>query len=84
MPENNADAGITDPGTITGNYVSEVRVSRDGTNVGLITATFTAAQGANPAIDNGTLILTGTGAPGSVNWVCTGTVLQQYLPTSCK
>ena len=86
MPENNAGAGITEPNTINGNYVSQVEVTRTATNVGLITATFsnTAPQAANPAINTGTLVLTGTGAAGSVNWVCTGTVAQQYLPTSCK
>ena len=87
MPTDNEGAGITDPDTITGNYVSLVTVSRTSTNVGLITATFsnTAPQAANPAINTGTLVLRGTGAPGSVNWECfSDTIADQYLPSTCR
>src|SRR5690606_6125375 len=46
-PSDNAAAGVASASAITGNYVSQVAVSRSGTD-GLITVTF--GNDANPAI----------------------------------
>ena len=80
-PSNNAAAGVATDTTIVGNYVSGVAVSAAG-GQGLITATF--GNGANPAIDTLTLVLTGTDEGGSVSWDCDGTIDDQYLPASCR
>ena len=48
---------------------------------GVITATATAKE---PAISGATITLAGTYAGGQVTWVCSGSVLAKYRPSSCK
>ncbi|MEO5813462.1 MAG: pilin [Rhodanobacter sp.] len=83
MPADNTAAGLAAAGSITGSYVSEVKVVN-----GVITAKFskTAPQKANTAIDGDTFVLSPiTAGGGSVVWHCsTSTVAQKYLPTSCR
>jgi type IV pilus assembly protein PilA len=81
LPTDNADAGLPAPGSIQGEYVSEVRV--DG---GEIRVTF-SAPGANAAIAGSTLVLVPSGAAtgSSMNWSCnTGTIDNRYVPTRCR
>lgn len=83
FPTGNASAGVASPATaISGNYVSQVVVAATGTNTGTITATF--GPDANPAIQTQTLVLTGQGGPGSVEWTCAGSVDAKYRPSSCR
>src|SRR5690606_24972780 len=76
-PVSNASAGVAESASITGNYVGSVTVS--GTT---ISAQFSAD--ANGAISGESLILGGTDAGGSVEWVCRGSadLDTKYLPAS--
>ncbi|OIQ77726.1 fimbrial protein precursor [mine drainage metagenome] len=89
FPAQNASAGLAVDTTITGNYVSKVAAAQigNGASQGSITATYsnTAPQKANQAINNDTLVLTGTANAGSISWTCTSPNLpQKYLPSTCK
>ena len=63
-------------------YVLNTAYTLVGAN-GVITAT---ATGVETAMANGTIVLTGTVNTGSqgVDWVCTGTIPQNFRPSSCK
>ena len=79
---NNNVVGLASPSSITGTYVKSV----DATG-GKIVVTYskTAPQKANKAIDGDTLILSPVTHTGSIVWTCaSGTVPQQYLPSSCR
>ena len=86
LPSSNASAGLSSPGSITGNYVSKVAVA----NQGQITVTYsnTAPQKANSAINGKTVMLSPITHTGSISWTCrapSGTgVLPKYLPSSCR
>ena len=80
-PADNDAAGLSDAEDISGNYVASVTVSVVAGN-GVITAEFGA--GANPAINEDTLVLTGIDQGGSIQWTCSGTVDPKYLPASCR
>jgi type IV pilus assembly protein PilA len=80
-PADNGAAGVSTPGEIVGNYVSQVVVSAAGSN-GVITATF--GSGANPLIRTRTFLLTGTDRNGSISWDCGGTIDPKYQPASCR
>ncbi len=85
FPGDNAAAGLANPGDISGKYVSQVDVGVEGTNVGFIIATF--GNSANPAITDpasNRLVLQGTGNPGSIAWLCGGTVNAKFRPSSCR
>ena len=74
--------GLASPSSINGNYVSKL----DATG-GKIVVTYskTAPQKANQAIDGDTVILSPVTHAGSISWTCnTGTVAQEYLPSSCR
>jgi type IV pilus assembly protein PilA len=84
-PTNNASAGLPSSNSITGKFVSSIKVES-----GVITVTYsnTAPRRANAAIDSKTLVLSpvASAAMGSIVWKCqpTGTVPQRYLPTICR
>jgi type IV pilus assembly protein PilA len=80
-PSGNAGAGVSAGASITGNYVSQVVVSTAASQ-GVITATF--GSDSNPAITGLLFTLTGTNNDGSISWECGGTILQKYLPASCR
>ena len=77
-PSNNADAGIATDTQITGNYVSKVDISTNGT----IIATM-KSSGVNTNIKGKTLTLTPTDQTGSISWACTSDAAQKYLPKTC-
>ncbi|WP_013122326.1 pilin [Thiomonas sp.] len=90
FPNSNASAGLTDPVTISGNYVSSISISGNA-SAGLVTITY--GNHANANLSGKTLYLAGTGSQGALSWVCTtapgGTpnangVPRAYLPTSCS
>ena len=64
-------------------YVFGTAYSFTSSTVGVITATATIAEA---AMNSGTIVLTGTVNPtsSSVDWVCTGTIPQNFRPSSCK
>jgi type IV pilus assembly protein PilA len=60
--------------------VSTVTYTKTSDTVGVITAISLVTNA------TGNIVLTGTGvvATGVVDWACTGTMNQKYLPASCK
>jgi prepilin-type N-terminal cleavage/methylation domain-containing protein len=75
-PTDNATAGLSASGSITGNWVSSVAVGASG----LITVTYAGAP-----IAGNTLTLQPTDATGSVTWDCTGGDLaDKYRPSQCR
>ena len=64
-------------------YVSSVAYVYTSATVGTITAT---ASSKESAISGATVTLTGnySSTTGQVSWVCGGTILAKYMPSSCK
>ena len=80
FPANNLQAGVADPGDISGKYVSSVSVASN-----VITIQY--GNEANLVIDGETVTLTAdTTAPGAVAWVCSsgGVIPDKNLPVSCR
>jgi len=75
-PADNATAGLD--GTIGGKYVASVAVASN-----VITATM-KATGVADGIKSATLALTATANGGAVEWACTSTADNKYLPTACR
>ena len=81
-PTGNTSAGISAPGDISGKYVDDVTVTTAGVN-GVITVNY--GGDAHALLAPGSLVLTATTTPGSVEWVCTGTnILPKHLPAACR
>ncbi len=73
-PDDDADAGTE---TMTGRYVSELKVETDG----VIKVTF--GNECHDKICGDTVTLTPNNAGGSVTWTCSGSETK-YLPSSCR
>jgi len=80
FPTTNAAAGVTAPGTITSEFVTQVAVGAGGT----IAVTF--GNEVNTKILNAVMTYTPTDNGGSVTWDCTGdaTLVDKWLPPSCR
>jgi type IV pilus assembly protein PilA len=84
-PDDNATAGISAPGEITGAYVGTVTVAADG----VINVAYTGPR-AHPVLAAGTLIMTpqaveGAANEGSVDWICSSAgILPKHLPAACR
>ena len=77
-PNDNAEAGLADPGDIIGKYTVGVTVTPR-------TITVEYGDQANPLLTAGRLILSATENPGSVRWDCdNSTIDARYLPSSCR
>ena len=82
FPKNNTSAGLAQPSSIKGNYVTGVDVS---TKVGQITVTY--GNKANSAITGALLVLSAQTNTGSTQFSCNNkanTVAPKYLPASCR
>lgn len=77
FPADNAEAGLADPGSITGRYVESVTV--DG--VGHIDVLF--GHDASARLHGTTLQVSPTDHGGSMTWACSG-VEPRHLPASCR
>ena len=77
FPADNTTAGISPPLTINGKYTTQVQVTGAA-----ITVTYGAS--ANSKILGGTLTLTATDNVGAVEWVCTASFANKWLPASCR
>lgn len=86
LPTNNTSAGLSLATSITGKYVSQVKVETDGR----VTATFSNTNGrqANAklvAANKNTVVLSPITRAGSVEWSCTrSTIDNKYLPQNCR
>ena len=83
FPANNADAGLSGSGTITGKYVSDVNVTN-----GVIAVTYQGPS-AHSVLDSapGILNLSPTTNAGSVEWTCestNGSIEDKHLPAACR
>ncbi len=76
-PADNATAGVEVAANINGKYTTQV-VIEDNT----ITVTYGAS--ANSNILNQTLTLTATNNTGAVEWGCTASFANKWLPASCR
>ena len=85
FPADNTEAGLSDAGTITGNYVESVTVSvADGK--ALITGLFSSTD-AHSKLQGGEITLTAVDHGGSIGFVCSSsgtTDISAYLPSSCR
>jgi len=86
LPSNNYSAGLSQPISISGKYVSNVAVAPSGAVVATMKPT-----GVAKGIANGQIALSPVTSVGSVKWVCTTnnpavtTKLQdKYIPSSCR
>lgn len=77
FPADNAAAGMAQPGSIRGKYVSSVTVG----NTGSIDVLFSSSS--NAKISGQTLALEVTDANGSLTWQCGG-LDDKYMPASCR
>jgi len=77
-PNGNGQAGIATAASIKGQAVTSVTV---GNANGVITVAMDATK-----VAAGNVILTGTATAtaGSIEWKCTGTIPQKYLPANCR
>ncbi|GAP65020.1 prepilin-type N-terminal cleavage/methylation domain-containing protein [Mizugakiibacter sediminis] len=85
-PGSNASAGLAQPQSIAGKYVSRVGVGSDGGGTaGVIQVTFGGPK-ANKALRDGpaTLELSPVTQAGSILWVCRSTMPGKYLPSACR
>mgnify|MGYP000559494264 CR=1 FL=1 len=81
FPADNTEAGLSDAGTITGNYVESVTVSvADGK--ALIIALFSSTD-AHSKLQGKSMVLTAVDHGGSIGFACSGTDIESYLPSSC-
>ena len=77
FPENNSKAGLSDAGTITGNYVESVEVVNEK-----ITAKFKSDTNEN--IKDRSLVLTASDEDGAIRFDCTTDLNESYAPKGCK
>lgn len=76
-PNDNAAAGMAEPASISGKYVSSVTVD----NMGGISVLFSGSSSAK--ISGQTLALHATDSNGSLTWQCGG-LEEKYMPASCR
>lgn len=79
FPISNTSAGIAAATDISGKYVAQVAVGASG----VITATMKASQVA-AGITSTTLSLAPTASSGAVQWACTSSAQNKYVPAACR
>ena len=79
FPANNVAAGLPGPGTISGNYVTQIAVA--GGNLQI-----TYGNRSHTRITGAVLTLSPVTNTGSVSWNCRGDaqLVPEYLPNSCR
>ncbi len=77
-PADNTAAGIATNTDIKGKYVKQVNV-KDGA----ITATMIDTTGISAGIKGKTLTLTPTNNQGAIEWTCTSSAAQKFVPKVC-
>lgn len=74
-PASNIDAGL--PANINSRYVASVSISQNG----LVTIIYKSSVGAG---DNSNITLAPTDENGVITWICSGTMPNEYRPSSCR
>lgn len=81
FPPSNLSAGLAQPASISGIYVSSVNVTN-----GLVKVAFNGPK-TNVLISNQVLVFSPTTGAGSIQWTCASantTIPGQYLPSVCR
>ena len=78
-PLDNTQAGLVDAAEITGDFTAQVTVNGNVVQIQY-------GNRAHAAISGQTVTLTGTGAGGSVSWICAsgGAIEAYHLPAACR
>jgi type IV pilus assembly protein PilA len=78
-PSDNAQAGLSDAGDITGVYTKHVEIDDN-----VIEIKF--GKDAHPAIFDQKIVLTASNTDGAINWACTGSgnIEERHLPFACR
>lgn len=79
FPRSNASAGLPQPTSISGKYVSSVALQ----NTGVILISYTRPD-ANAVLNGQTMSLSPIDNTGSIGWTCKSTLSGRYLPSSCR
>ena len=84
FPDANGDAGLPQPDSITGSYVTSITVVSN-----VIDILYNSSVGGNPTANGGTLTLTASPTAGSTTWICEGdqgavNISNKYLPANCR
>ena len=79
MPKGNFEAGVASD--ISGKYVESVKISTDGK--GEIAAKMNAT-GVAAGVQGKTLTLAPTPSSGAVQWACTSSAQNKYVPAACR
>ena len=78
FPDNNASAGVSAKGSITGKYVTQVLVKTGG----VVEATY--GNAANAKIAGQRLKIAPTDKGGSIEWTCSSGMADKYIPQNCR
>jgi type IV pilus assembly protein PilA len=78
-PSSNESAGIPSADSMTGKYVSSVKIE----DTGVITVKY-AMDETNANLRTSTLQLSPVNTGGTISWACNGTIEPRFLPTSCR
>ncbi|PTR26309.1 type IV pilus assembly protein PilA [Luteibacter sp. OK325] len=79
LPAANESAGLAAEGSISGKYVSGVRVTDGAVTV------FYDTTNANAHVQSSAITLSPITGPGAIAWVCKGSPMEsRYLPTACR
>lgn len=78
FPGSNQSAGLATPESISGKYVSSVKLTS-----GKILIAYARAE-SNKNLQGQTLTLSPIDNIGSIGWKCSSTLSDRYLPTSCR
>jgi len=79
FPRSNASAGLPQPTSISGKYVSSVALQ----NTGVILISYNRPD-ANAGLNGQTMSLSPIDNTGSIGWTCKSTLGGRYLPSSCR
>jgi type IV pilus assembly protein PilA len=79
FPISNESAGLPSPASISGKYVSSVKIETDGT----ISIAYQQSD-TNSAIQNGTVVLSPVDNSGSIGWTCRSRLGDRFLPAACR
>ena len=79
LPTENSSAGLASDTSITGQYVSGIKVIG-----GAVVVSYQTAK-ANSHVQSSTLTMSPVTYAGSIAWVCKGSPMdKRYLPTACR
>jgi type IV pilus assembly protein PilA len=78
-PSSNESAGLPSARSMTGKYVSSVKIEQTG----VITVNYGMAE-TNDSLRSSTLQLSPINSGGSISWACNGTINPRFLPTACR